>query len=112
MVKNSPREGEHTVELMDCFHLETEYEGSVRRVHVSELRLADMRRSIPDELWAAIEEAFVVEKIVGHRGGPTKTRMEFEVKWKDYQETTWASYGEIAGTGALKEYARAAGLDL
>ena len=48
------------------------------------------------------EEEYVVEKILAQRY--VRKRVQYEVKWRDFAETTWEPAAHLADTSALEEW--------
>ncbi|KAG9394802.1 Chromo (CHRromatin Organization MOdifier) domain [Carpediemonas membranifera] len=54
------------------------------------------------------DDTFEVEAITGHRGGPTKSSLEFLVAWDGYPGADeWLPYREVRDLEALDIYAEA-----
>jgi Chromo (CHRromatin Organisation MOdifier) domain len=49
---------------------------------------------------------FFVESIVSHRGNPTRSAIEFLVKWRDYPESenSWEPYSNLRDNAILHDY--------
>jgi len=111
-VVEGPEMGGHTVRVHDCFHLEMDANAAVRTLRVGDVRLAEVSRSFADDLAAAIEKEYIVERIVSHdtHGSRRKSDWSFTVQWKGYPDPTEEPYAGVANTTALETYAREQGL--
>jgi hypothetical protein len=63
------------------------------------------------KLAATDENEYVVERIVSHRPtGDTRSqplsKYLFEVKWQDFEETTWEPYSGLKDLDPLEEYSK------
>jgi hypothetical protein len=73
----------------------------------------DEEQLLPElvKLAAIDDNEYVVERIMSHKPpGPNRklplSKYLFEVKWKDFQETTWEPYSGLKDVEPLEEYAQ------
>jgi hypothetical protein len=83
--------------------------GRTFRVHVGRLRYFyfDPLKVRPDEVARRDRGEFLVEKIVGHVGNPTKPgTMRFKVRWLGYteQDDSWLPWKELKNNYCLHHY--------
>ena len=93
----------------DTYSLEDLITGKIRNLHISRLIPFnyDPEKVDPNEIAARNNQMFIIEEIIKHKGNPkNKTKMEFLVKWKGYDESenTWEPWDNLKKNEKLIEY--------
>ncbi len=81
--------------------------GRTQRYHATRLRAYDPSRTdSPLNIIATDDDSYLVEAIVDHRLGTTKTKHQFRVRWDGYlpEDDQWLDYPAVKDLEALDEY--------
>jgi hypothetical protein len=76
-------------------------------VHVSRLKPFeyDADRVDPTEVALSDKQAFLIERVIAHRGNvQRKSSLEFKVKWQGYEDPTWEPWKNLRNTDQLHQY--------
>jgi transposase InsO family protein len=97
----------NTVELKlhdgDKFHPVVNVD-RVKKLFLHTPRNSSKKQSIPDSQDPVEDDTFDVEAIVAHRWNPSARRLEWEVKWVGYNDTTWEPRTNLTNNEYFKRY--------
>ncbi len=98
-----------TTRANDVYTLLSATSGQERTYHGSRLRRYDASMTPDLRLVAATDDnSYLVECIVEHKTGPTKTAWSFLVRWDGYPDCDeWLPYSEVKDLEALDDYLEA-----